>query len=442
MIKPGRDIHLLPRNLEPREGNQENKDLQRFDLNYTVINELVDHYIDKIHDRPHSLFHLPTLRENVQSQSINEPLLLAICSLGSRLSKRPDIRSLEPQLTYKAKSLILADLENICLENIQTCILVANICGANGSPSSEALFFREFLNTNSILPPPHLSILISNVGIAFGMAQILRLPTLDLKDTVVVSEIKRRVWWTIFMADRWYSAGLDLPRQIKETERSSDLPMDETTFHSLPVGQITLDSPWRPGLWAHMITLVDLFGPIQDLNRHIVQENLDDAEIDRCAYELSCRLDAWEDMLPVDTKFNTENLDQHKSRGTGGPFAALHLGFHHYSTLLYFQYLESKGDSTTTTSAFAERCKHHASAYSALLKFSRENDGFQAVYPTVGHMAIVSSSVLLYTLLFGDETQIPSARNSLNANFEALIELEEYWPALKSMVGYFHFNHT
>jgi Fungal specific transcription factor domain len=276
--------------------------------------------------------------------------------------------------------------------------------------------------------------LIQRTGISIGMAQIMRLPSFDSGDMEVTRELKRRIWWTLFMADRWYSSGLGLPRQINDTERSSDLPMDESIFHALPVDQLTLDAPWKPGLWAHMITLVDLFGPIQDLNRRIVQEDLEDSEINRCAYDLSQKLDAWEDKLPADTKLNQENLEGHKNRNTGGPFVALHLGFHHYSTLLYFQYLESKGISTDMTRTFAERCKHHASSYSALLKFSREHKGFKAVYPTVGHMAIVSSSVLLHALLFGDEDQIPSARNSLNANFEALIELAQYWSAIKSMV--------
>jgi hypothetical protein len=266
------------------------------------------------------------------------------------------------------------------------------------------------------------------------MAQIMRLPSFDTGDTVVIRELKRRVWWTLFMADRWCSSGLGLPRQIHGIERSTDLPIDECIFHALPGDQRTLSTPWKLGLWAHMITLVDLFGPIQDLNRRIVQEDLADSEINTLAYNLSQKLDAWEDMLPVDTKLNQENLEEHKNRNTGGPFVALHLGFHHYSTLLYFQYLETKGTSTATTNIFAERCKNHASSYSALLKYSRQHDGFKAVYPTVGHMAIVSSSVLLHTLLFGDEDEIPSARNSLNANFEALIELEQYWPALKSMV--------
>jgi hypothetical protein len=210
--------------------------------------------------------------------------------------------------------------------------------------------------------------------------------------------------------------------------------MDEKIFQVLSIDQYTLSTRSKPGLWAYMITLVELFGPIQDLNRRIVQEDLTDDEINRCAYGLSQKLDLWEEMLPADIKLNEKNLVEHKSKNNGGPFVAHHFGYHHYSTLLYFQYLENRDNSTATTRVFAERCKHHASSYSALLKFSREHDGFEAVYPTVGHMAIVSSSVLLHTLLFGDEAKIPGARNSLNANFEALIELEQYWPSLESMV--------
>ncbi|RFU26107.1 hypothetical protein B7463_g10228, partial [Scytalidium lignicola] len=236
------------------------------------------------------------------------------------------------------------------------------------------------------------------------------------------------------MADRWYSSGLGLSRQIQDCERSTDLPMDESIFYGLRINQPALDSPWKPGLWAHMITLVGLFGPIQDLNFRIVQQDLEDSEIDRCVHDLSQKVDSWEEMLPADTKLNEENLKEHKRRNTGGPFVALHLGYHPYSTLLYFQNLETRCTPTATASNFAERCKYHASSYSKLLEFARQQEGFKAVYPTVGHMAIVSSSVLLHTLLFGDEDELLGARNSLNANFKALVELEQYWPALKSMV--------
>ncbi|KIM99716.1 hypothetical protein OIDMADRAFT_126100 [Oidiodendron maius Zn] len=333
--------------------------------------------------------------------------------MGSTFSPHPDIRLLRDRLTVQSKKLLLKNLEDICLESIQTCILVANLCAANASPSSEALFFR----------------------IAVSMAQILRLTSLQPGDTLVVHEVKRRIWWSLFMADCWYSSGLNLPRQIQDRERPAALPMDESIFHSLAIGKESLGGPHKLGLWAHMITLVDLFGPIQDLNRRIVQEDLEDNEIDRCAYDISQRIEDWEKTLPLDAKFNEENLREHKRRGTGGPFIALHLGFHHYSTLLYFQYLDVKRATTVDTKLYAERCKHHASSYSALLKVARSEEGLAAVYLTVGHMAVISSSVLLHTLLFDDEHRIRSARDSLNANFEALIELEQYWPALKSIIN-------
>lgn len=149
MIKLTRDTHLIPRDL----GAASPESAEDIGIQEDILIELVEHYIDKLHDRPHSLFHLPTLRESVRKRTINRALLLAICSLGSRFSTNAEIRALEHELMAKAKCLILVDLENICLENIQTCILVANLCAANATPSSEALFFRM----SSALPICELS---------------------------------------------------------------------------------------------------------------------------------------------------------------------------------------------------------------------------------------------------------------------------------------------
>lgn len=108
-----------------------------------VAEELVGHYLDKVHDRPHSLFHPQTLRDRVRDGTTSHALLLAICSMGARFSPDPDIRHLEPALTAKSQSLLQADLTNMTLENIQTCILVANLCAANRNHKDEALFFRK-----------------------------------------------------------------------------------------------------------------------------------------------------------------------------------------------------------------------------------------------------------------------------------------------------------
>jgi hypothetical protein len=148
MLRVLRDPLLVPRSIGAITTREDSDESQNIGLQDDVIVELVEHYIDKIHDRPHSLFHLPSLRTSIRKRTIKKALLLAICSLGCRFSTNVELQALEHQLTASAKSLILADLENICLENIQTCVLVANLCAAHATPSSEALFFRRVLCAN------------------------------------------------------------------------------------------------------------------------------------------------------------------------------------------------------------------------------------------------------------------------------------------------------
>lgn len=264
------------------------------------------------------------------------------------------------------------------------------------------------------------------------MAQLLNIGALPA--TLVELEIRRRTWWTLFMADRWSSSSLGLHRQIRDSSLDVDFPMDETVFEALSPDATTLDTTWQPGLWAHMISLVQIFGPVQDLNRRsVLQGGMEPLEVESAVASLSRQLDNWEAMLPLDVQMSDRNLAHHCARGTGGPYVALHLGYHHYSTLLFFRFLEPR-DATPAAAGYRERCKFHAAKYSALVRMTRGRGDCDAVYPTVGHMAVVSSSVLLHTLLFGEEEDLAAARDGMNANFEAIVELSQYWPNTASMV--------
>jgi hypothetical protein len=108
--------------------------------------------LTKIHDRPHSIFHSSTLWSKIRQKSVSRALLLAICATGAHLSNQPTVRSLIPLLTAECKRLLQNSMEQICLENIQTCILVANLCAAHANPSSEFLFFRMYLWRDTISP--------------------------------------------------------------------------------------------------------------------------------------------------------------------------------------------------------------------------------------------------------------------------------------------------
>ncbi|VUC23052.1 unnamed protein product [Clonostachys rosea] len=328
--------------------------------------------------------------------------------MGCRVSEDFALRDLHGSLATEAKRLLQADLENITLENVQTCCIIANLCEWDCNRSSEALFFR----------------------IGIGMAEIMQLSTPSLESSVAEREMKRRVWWTLFAADRWFSSGLRLPRQLEDFQKTVELPMDESIFHALDPASMTLPGPWRPGLWAHMVGLHQLFGPILDLNRRCAQDDILDSERESAVWEIAQRFASWEIMVPFGDKMTDENFHVHRRRGTGGPFVSLHLGFNYYSLLLYFQYLAHPRPQSPAVQTYVERCKQHAAAYSSLVKMSLQYSGCEALFPTVSHMAVVSSSVLLHTLLFGDEWEVASARAALNSNFEALMEFKQYWPEL------------
>lgn len=57
----------------------------------------------------------------------------------------PEIRSHGPLYAAEAKKALKDDLEHVCIENIQACILVGNICLGDSDPDAESLYFGELL---------------------------------------------------------------------------------------------------------------------------------------------------------------------------------------------------------------------------------------------------------------------------------------------------------
>lgn len=212
------------------------------------------------------------------------------------------------------------------------------------------------------------------------------------------------------------------------------LPMDEAVFGSLQPGQSILHMNPKPGFWAHLGTLTRLLGPIQGLNRSIARHEINAAELDGQVCDLSRQLQAWSDDLPSEMQMTVHNLNTFQQKHLGGPFIALHLAYHHYFTMLYFRYLENSRATSAPSITYVSRCKEHASGFSSLLRLSGQMKDCSVNCAIVGHMTVVSSSVLLHTLLLGNEDELEKARQELHGNFESLIALREQWPATAAMV--------
>ena len=115
-----------------------------------VVQELIDLYICYIHDKPHSLFHEPSLRRAARDGTLHPGVLFGIAGLSARFSPNPQIRSQGNAFAERARAFVQSDLENVCLENVQAFILVGNVCLAGSNPDSESLYFGRFAHPNAI----------------------------------------------------------------------------------------------------------------------------------------------------------------------------------------------------------------------------------------------------------------------------------------------------
>ncbi|KAL2866458.1 uncharacterized protein BJX67DRAFT_140676 [Aspergillus lucknowensis] len=383
-------------------------------MNKDIRDQLVDLYLQLIHDKPHTFFHPATLKSRVRTGSLPNAILYGILSFAARLSSDRTTQARAKDFSQSARKALKITIDEVTLDNVHATAIIGNVCGVEGDSRAESLFF----------------------GISFRMAQILRLPEASPEDDRITREIKLRTYWSLYMIDQWSSAGLDMPRQIPDTNQHS-LPMFELEFWSLRPGERgpnTLAHDQSPGLWGYMVILARVFGKIQELHRKLANSKLSDTEAEEYTRKLALEFEQFSQNLPSDVQLTRENMEHHAMMGLGATFVALHLGYHHYSTLLYFHYLDATHTQVPSQALFAARCKFHAAAFSDLLSSSNEVSGCEAVYFIVAHMTVISSSALLHALLFGEPDELPDTRKRLYSNFQVLLKLKQYWPDVNMVI--------
>ena len=73
---------------------------------------LVELYLHHIHDRPHSLFHEPTLRASIKEKSAGPALVLSICALGCGFDEEAGIRNKRAVFAQAARMIVWNELRH------------------------------------------------------------------------------------------------------------------------------------------------------------------------------------------------------------------------------------------------------------------------------------------------------------------------------------------
>lgn len=243
------------------------------------------------------------------------------------------------------------------------------------------------------------------------------------------------------MIDIWSSSGLHLPRQLHFDE-SVPLPAEETYFLQSTVASILPPPARSTGIWAEMTRLARIWSEIQDMNRSSVEGSLSPMQLHAAVESLADKLEGWRTSLPRFLLDTQQNRAHYLANGLGTSFAALHLGYHYYCEVLYYQFnataTQRNGFSVLPAQAYANRCSQHAMTFCDILyECDAATNGQEAMYIMLGHMLVVTSTVLVHMLLFNDSCAIPAEvlRERLQHNFGILTKLQQYWTTLESSLS-------
>lgn len=237
------------------------------------------------------------------------------------------------------------------------------------------------------------------------------------------------------MIDVWSSSGVRLPRLLTHQDDIL-LPMEEIAFLHLRRDDVDTDIDIAPGrafsLLTQMIKLNRILVEVNDVNNLAVAGRLSGAALEQVVNRVSQKLDNWEQSLPEYMLDTPTNLARYASQGLGRVFVTVYLGYYNYGQLLYYQFLHEDCHSTmSSANLFANKCKFHAASLCELIYNANSTPGCEVLYTMVGHILVISSTVQIHMLLFGDDPeQIRSARSRLERNFELLMKLRSYWPIL------------
>lgn len=381
-----------------------------------LCEEIVSLYFQYIHDTFHSLFHKPSLLEDVRNGTISRLILLSIISLAARFSDDPYFAGVDRRIRgrpYAREAERLLDLRDASVSTIQACVLLGAYTITDGEAISESLYY----------------------SVACRLAILLDLPNMSVS-TRLEQETNIRIWWTLCMIDVWSSNGVRLPRSMVPRD-DVPFPMEEIVFLDMRRENYDLPSPTLmqesyASLLTQVVKLNAILVEIRELNRVVAANQFFHPALNASVDALTGKLEGWYVNLPTRLKDTTENLQHYASLGLGHFFVSVYLGFYNYGQLLYYQYLhEDSFEENSHAGYYADKCKSHATALCEILYRAYETVGCEVYYTMVGHVLVIASTVQLHVLLFSsDDGQCRAARARLERNFEILTRLQAFWPTL------------
>ncbi|CAG8086294.1 unnamed protein product [Penicillium salamii] len=392
-----------------------------FRTNRDIYHDLVPLYFRYIHNVAHTMIHEASFRRRLQNGRASMLQVYAMCALAARFS---DSSHLQGVARGKRGKMYISEAEHLTqqslitpsLESVQGLILIGYYYGGEGDTKAKHIYS----------------------GLARLHAEALSFPDIPEDVSPMRQEEYRRTWLSVLIASHWTTTDMSIEPVSFIHSPDVILPaVDDVIFHSLDPEKQQENSSLSCNMWAHMAKTLDIFNKTSVILRRLSQCLIHFSDYCIEASKLQAALDQWEQDLPPGLAYNEANIECLVKQGLGRTFLAMHIGPHHFRQMLFFPFLDARGDHGTPELARrAAQCKASANTVSDIIEHSTYMDGCDLNYFIYGHIAVISSCVHLHALLFsGDHVELTKARKRLISNFEYLMDLKSYWPVVEYSVA-------
>ncbi|KIW83610.1 hypothetical protein Z517_02856 [Fonsecaea pedrosoi CBS 271.37] len=410
-----------------------------------VLLRAYDTFFLRCHNQPYAFFHEAKFRQKLEDDTWPDYLLFAFLAAAMRYSSDPYFhgKHAEARDGYAMRSWELIVTAGYALDEAADTAIVQALALVSVIDSAAGRRRAAWVKT----------------GLAVRISQDLHLmrepdPALPIVD----QEERRRLFWSVYLLDRFVACSRQRPSVILDADCQVQLPCDETHFRQMipqktdflnNVGALNEQSTYRPGQFALVVLMARTLG-------RCARYMLDTPETSHEAppwnpqsehVAISSSLLFFESCLDTGAPFN-ELIRQHslKDDGSTDPQVAGHMIFsrmifHLCHCLLAHPFtLRMRSDATaakTPTTWFARTLKlglEHA-GHLTMVFGAAKDVGFQASTSFYGYCLLVAGSIhALYTN--ADNVELSqNSMNFLNSTLAYLDDIGKYWNNTRLMAS-------
>ncbi|CAG8461387.1 10174_t:CDS:2 [Ambispora gerdemannii] len=369
-----------------------------------LCDQMLDTYFTRVH--PYMPFLDPVeLREKYENLSNNSSILMllyAIFAISSRFIDQPAVRKNpdDPTTTgdgffERAKELLKDEFDDAQLSTLQALLLMAAY--QQGAKNS-----RTWIYT----------------GLAIRIAQDMGLHRDSAKWSLdeTQTEVRKRVWWSCYMSDRFISAGLGRPMNINESD--CDVPFPTP-------GALPTDEPGSVDAWVRTIKLTQILGRVLSHIYGIKSKHTTHAAMDSVLATLDAELNKWRDDLPPELQYDpsiTVGDPMNQRRGV------MHLMFYTIQILLHRPHIRGpKSKAPPSSIPSLTICTMAANNITHIAYRAMKEGKLRLAWNFTLYFFFTASVMHVINALSGDDRFREVAKHGLRMSLKCLEHLKPYW---------------